>query len=69
MLMNPPHPGELMKEDVITVLGLSVTVNAKKLGMFRVARAWLAMQVNYNLAQAKLHPQSRVKALQSESGN
>lgn len=93
MMMNPPHPGELLKEDVITALGLSVTETAERLGMSRVAlsrvlngraaispdlalrlemagvstaRAWLAMQVNYDLEQAKLHPQPPVKALQSE---
>ena len=95
MMMNPPHPGELLKEDVITALGLSVTETAERLGMSRVAlsrvlngraaispdlalrlemagvstaRAWLAMQVNYDLAKAKLQPQPPVKALQSELG-
>ena len=33
------------------------------------ARAWLAMQVNYDLAKAKLHPQPPVKALQLDLGN
>jgi addiction module HigA family antidote len=93
MMMNPPHPGELLKEDVITALGLSVTETADRLGMSRVAlsrvlngraaispdlalrlemagvstaRAWLAMQVNYDLAQAKLHPQPQVRSLQAE---
>jgi addiction module HigA family antidote len=91
--MNPPHPGELLREDVINALGLSVTETAERLGMSRVAlsrvingreavspdlalrlemagvstaRAWLAMQLNYDLAQAKLHPQPKVRALEAE---
>lgn len=82
MMKNPPHPGELLREDVINELGLSVTEAASRLGMSRVAlsrvlhakaaispdlalrlemagvstaRAWLAMQINYDLAQAKQH--------------
>ncbi len=82
-MINPPHPVELLREDVIQELGLSVTEIAKRLGMshaalsevlnggaalspdlalrleiagFGTAHAWLAMQVNYNLAQVKLHP-------------
>lgn len=34
---NPPHPGELLREDVIVELGLSVTSAAERLGMSRVA--------------------------------
>ncbi|MEL6711414.1 MAG: HigA family addiction module antitoxin, partial [Pseudomonadota bacterium] len=37
MMKNPPHPGELLYEDVITDLGLSVTEAADQLGMSRVA--------------------------------
>ncbi|MGI9212751.1 MAG: HigA family addiction module antitoxin [Methylococcaceae bacterium] len=93
MMMNPPHPGELLREDVIIALGLSVTETANRLGMSRVAlsrvlngraavspdlalrlemagvstaRAWLAMQVNYDLAQAKRHPQPPIRVLKSE---
>ena len=92
MMMNPPHPGELLREEVIAELGLSVTETADRLGMSRVAlsrvlngraaispdlalrlemagvstaRAWLAMQVNYDLAQARQHPQPPIRALQS----
>lgn len=91
MMKNPPHPGELLREDVIKELGLSVTESARRLGMSRVAlsrvlhgsaaissdlairlelagvstaRAWLAMQTNYDLAQARKHPQPEVQALQ-----
>lgn len=31
MMHNPPHPGELLKEDVIGELGLSVTEAAERL--------------------------------------
>ena len=37
MMMNPPHPGELLREDVIAELGLSVKETAERLGMSRVA--------------------------------
>ena len=90
MMKNPPHPGELLREDVIAELGLTVTEAAERLGMSRVAfsrvlngkagvspdlairleqagvstaRAWLAMQANYDLAQAMKHPQPPVRAL------
>lgn len=93
MMINPPHPGELLREDVIVTLGLSVTETANRLGMSRVAlsrvlnghaaispdlalrlemagvstaKAWLAMQMNYDLAQARLHPQPTIRLLQSE---
>ncbi|EJF92269.1 HigA family addiction module antidote protein [Bartonella taylorii 8TBB] len=88
-MKNPPHPGELLREDVIKELGLSVAEVAERLGMSRVAlsrvlngkaavsanlairlemagvstaRAWLAMQTNYDLSKAlkrkqpKIHP-------------
>ncbi|WP_336279647.1 HigA family addiction module antitoxin [Bartonella sp. CB175] len=90
MMKNPPHPGELLREDVISELGLSVTETATRLGMSRVAfsrvlngkaaispdlairlemagvstaRAWLAMQANYDLAQALKHPQPNIRPL------
>ncbi|WP_375706535.1 HigA family addiction module antitoxin [Bartonella sp. AA33NXGY] len=37
MMKNPPHPGELLREDVIAELGLSVSETAERLGMSRVA--------------------------------
>lgn len=90
MMKYPPHPGELLREDVINALGLSVTEVAEHLGMSRVslsrvinghaavssdlalrlemagistARAWLAMQLNYDLAQARQHPQPKIQPL------
>jgi antitoxin HigA-1 len=32
-MLNPPHPGEHLREDVLTPLGLSVTETAKALGI------------------------------------
>ena len=37
MMKNPPHPGELLREDVIVELGLTVTEAAERLSMPRVA--------------------------------
>lgn len=78
MMKNPPHPGELLREDVIAELNLTVAETAARLGVSRVtlsrvlhghaavspnlairleragvgtARAWLAMQTNYDLAR------------------
>ncbi|WP_238550663.1 HigA family addiction module antitoxin [Blastomonas sp. AAP53] len=33
----PPHPGTMLRDDVIVPLGLGVTETARKLGMSRVA--------------------------------
>lgn len=35
MLYDPPHPGELLREDVLPALGLSVTEAARQLGVTR----------------------------------
>ena len=37
MMKFPVHPGELLREEVITALQLSVTEAAERLGMSRVA--------------------------------
>lgn len=37
MMKFPPHPGELLREDVLAPLGLSVTEAAERLNMSRVA--------------------------------
>ncbi|KAA3503826.1 MULTISPECIES: HigA family addiction module antitoxin [Rhizobium/Agrobacterium group] len=90
MMKFPVHPGELLREEVITALRLSVTEAAERLGMSRVAlsrvlngragvspdlavrleragvstaRAWLAMQSNYDLAQAMKREQPPVRPL------
>ena len=36
-MKKPPHPGEILREDVVVELGLSVTETAQRLGMSRVA--------------------------------
>lgn len=77
MMKFPVHPGELLREEVIAALQLSVTDAAERLGMSRVAlsrvlngragvstaRAWLAMQSNYDLAQAMEREQPPVRPL------
>ena len=35
-MYNPPHPAEILKEDILPALGLSVTDAAKQLGINRV---------------------------------
>lgn len=94
MMHNPPHPGEILKEEVIAPLGLSVTEAAERLSMSRVAlsrvlngkagispdlavrlekagastaRAWLAMQANYDLWQAMQHDQPPVRTLREDA--
>lgn len=89
MMKNPPHPGELLRDDVLLPLGLAVTDAAARLGMSRVAlsrvlngragispdlairleragastaRFWIALQANYELAQALKHRHPPVKA-------
>jgi addiction module HigA family antidote len=78
MMKAPPHPGEIIREDVLAELVLTVGEAAARLGVSRVtlsrvihghsgvspnlavrleragvgtARAWLAMQSNYDLAR------------------
>ena len=90
MMKFPVHPGELLREEVIAALQLSVTDAAERLGMSRVAlsrvlngragvspdlalrleragvstaRAWLAMQSNYDIAQAMKREQPPVRPL------
>jgi antitoxin HigA-1 len=36
MMKNHPHPGEMLREDVLTPLGLGVTESAERLGVSRV---------------------------------
>ena len=37
MMHNPPHPGELLRDEVIAALNLTVTEAASRLAMSRVA--------------------------------
>ncbi|PIV32938.1 MAG: addiction module antidote protein, HigA family [Lysobacterales bacterium CG02_land_8_20_14_3_00_62_12] len=43
MMKNPPHPGELLREDVLLPLGLEVTDAAQRLG---VSRTTLSRVIN-----------------------
>lgn len=43
MMKNPPHPGELLREDVLNPLGIDVTEAARRLG---VARTTLSRVLN-----------------------
>ena len=36
-MMNPPHPGSLLRQRVVPALGLNTTEFAKKMGMSRTA--------------------------------
>lgn len=46
-MFNPPHPGEILKEDVLPALGLTVTQAAEQLG---VACVTLSRLVNGHAA-------------------
>lgn len=89
-MKNPVHPGEILREDVLAPLGLSVTEAASRLRMSRVAlsrvlnchaaispdlavrleragvstaRAWLALQAQFDLTIALQRKQPRVRPL------
>ncbi|WP_217484219.1 HigA family addiction module antitoxin [Achromobacter dolens] len=51
---NPPHPGEVLREDVIAPLGLSVTDAADRLAMSRVlnGKAGISPDLAVRLEQA-----------------
>ncbi len=90
MMKTPPHPGEVIREDVLAELGLTVGEAAARLGVSRVtlsrvihthagvspnlavrleragvgtARAWLAMQSNYDLARELAAGEPEVRPL------
>jgi addiction module HigA family antidote len=55
---NPPHPGEILRDDALPALGLTVTEAAKQLGVTRVAlsrvvngRAAVSAEMAIRLAQ------------------
>lgn len=47
MMHNPPHPGLILREDILPALGLSITEAADQLGVSRVT---LSRMVNGNAA-------------------
>lgn len=86
-MKKPPHPGEIVREDCLAPLGLTVTSAATWLGVSRNtlseivngrsgisadmalrlekagwsrADAWLGMQADYDLANARRH-ERRIK--------
>ena len=92
MMKSPPHPGYMVKQEVLDALPLKVTDAARKLGMSRVAlsrivngragispalairletagissaRFWMALQMNYDLARARNHPQPTIEKLRA----
>ena len=92
MMNSPPHPGLMIRDEVLGALGLNVTDSARKLGMSRVAlsrivngragvspdlairletagistaRFWMALQMNYDLARARNHPQPTIEKLRA----
>ena len=92
MMKSPPHPGYMVKQEVLDALPLKVTDAARKLGMSRVAlsrivngragisadlairlelagistaRFWLALQMNYDLAQARSKTQPAIEKLRA----
>ena len=88
-MYNPPHPGFILREDVLPDLGYSVTEAAHQLGVSRVtlsrlihgkagispdmalrleaslngpsAEAWLRMQTEYDLWQARQQPRPKIE--------
>lgn len=89
-MKNPVHPGEILREDVMVKLDMSVGDVAEALGVSRVAfsrvlhenaritpnmalrleaagvgtaRAWLAMQTAFDLAQAQASADFTVRRL------
>jgi len=91
-IFNPPHPGSILKEDVLPELGIGVTEAAAQLGVSRVAlsrvingraaisadmairleawmkaptaEAWVRMQAEYDLWQARQKPKPQVKPVE-----
>jgi addiction module HigA family antidote len=62
-MFNPAHPGEILKEDVLPELGLTVTEAAVQLGVSRVA---LSRVVN---GRAAISPELAIRLAQWLGGN
>ncbi len=54
-MFNPPHPGSILREDVLPEMNISVTDAAKQLGVSRVA---LSRVIN---EQAAISPEMALK--------
>lgn len=46
MFNNPPHPGSILKEDVLPALGIGVTEAAAQLGVSRVVNGRAAISAD-----------------------
>nr|WP_203225350.1 HigA family addiction module antitoxin [Ectothiorhodospira haloalkaliphila] len=71
-MFNPPHPGEILREDVIEALGLTVSDAAKRLGLTRVQlsrvlneRAGISPDLAVRLERAGISTARQWMALQS----
>ncbi len=91
-MKNPVHPGDILREDVLAELGITVSDAAARLGVSRVtlsrvlhghagvspnlavrleragigtARAWMAMQSNYDLARELERDSHQVRPLKA----
>ena len=66
-MFNPPHPGEIIREDCLKPLDLSVTAAAKWLGVSRVTLSELLNGHNGVTAEmASKYPPAKPGALLSE---
>ncbi len=71
-MFNPPHPGEILREDVIEALGMTVSVAAQHLGLTRVQlsrilneRAGISPDLAVRLERAGISTARQWMALQS----
>lgn len=62
MMHNPPHPGTILRDEVVTALNLSVTETADRLAMSRVA---LSRVLN---GKAAISPDLAVRLEQAGAG-
>ena len=62
-MMNPPHPGSLLRRRIVPALGLNVTEFSKKLGMSRAAVSRVLHE------HAAISPDLAVKLEHSENPN
>ena len=50
-MFNPPHPGEILREDCLKPLGLTVTAAASGLGVSRGSLSELLKRPQWNFAR------------------
>lgn len=59
LMKNPPHPGRIVREEILQPLGLSVTMGAKILGVSRQALNNLVNQ------RARISPEMAVRLVKA----